>query len=61
MPCPDVNILVSAHRTDFPNHVFYADWLRSPQVRQGLIGLSPLVAASFVRIVTELLQAPARP
>jgi len=53
MKMPDVNVLVYAHREDEATHAFYRGWLED-LVSSGLpFGLSALVAAAFVRVVTH--------
>jgi len=49
----DTNILIYAHREDQSEHVFYREWLERTVTNGSLFGLSPLVAAGFVRIVTH--------
>jgi toxin-antitoxin system PIN domain toxin len=53
MLCPDVNVLIYAHRTDSPEHVAYARWLT--QVATGVepFAMSELCMVGFVRIVTN--------
>ena len=49
----DVNVLLYAHRQDFPEHPAYRGWLedliQSPQA----YGLTDLVLSSFLRIATH--------
>jgi len=53
MIMPDVNVLIYAHRTDEPAHLFYREWLERV-ANSGLpFGLSALTAVAFVRIVTH--------
>ncbi len=49
----DVNILIYAHRKDQLNHEFYRDKLESLLNKGDPFGMTPLVAAGFVRIVTQ--------
>ena len=49
----DVNILIYAHRKDQIHHEFYRNHLESALNGTDAFGLSALVAASFVRIVTH--------
>ena len=49
---PDVNILVAASREDHPHHAAAATWLKAAVEAQAL-ALLPMVATSFVRIVTN--------
>lgn len=49
----DVNVLIYAHREDQAHHAFFRGRLEN-LVSQGVpCGLTPLVAAGFVRIVTH--------
>ena len=49
----DVNVLVYAHRNDAPNHARYRDWLESVANSDAAYGLSDLVLAGFLRVVTH--------
>lgn len=49
----DVNILIYAHRDQYPHHQFYKEWLESLCLGSEPFALSPLVAVAFVRIVTN--------
>jgi hypothetical protein len=49
----DVNILIYAHRQDQDYHEFYRDRLESMINGSDAFGLSTLVAAAFLRIVTH--------
>lgn len=53
MILPDVNVLLYAHRREYPDHAQYADWLRSVVAADEPFALSELVASAFVRIVTN--------
>lgn len=53
MRCPDVNILVYAHRRDEEHHAFYREWLERLVANGGPFVLTSLVAVAFVRIVTH--------
>ncbi len=53
MKMPDVNVLVYAHRTEVPGHGGYRRWLTSLAEGRQPFALSSLVAAGFVRIVTN--------
>lgn len=53
MILPDVNILVYAHRADEACHELYRAWLETLVSAQSPFALSLLVAAAFVRIVTN--------
>jgi uncharacterized protein len=59
---PDVNILVAASRKDHPNHNIAASWLTAAATAREL-ALLPMVATSFVRIVTNkrIFQTPTPP
>ncbi len=50
---PDVNVLIYAHRSDSPEHVAYANWLR--RVVEGVepFAMSEVVMSGFLRIVTN--------
>jgi toxin-antitoxin system PIN domain toxin len=49
----DVNILIYAHREDQKHHTFYRDKLEELLNSHIPFGMTPLVAAGFVRIVTQ--------
>ncbi len=49
---PDVNILVAASRTDHPHHAVAEKWLRVT-IETGTLVLLPMVAVSFIRLVTN--------
>ncbi len=49
---PDVNVLVAASRVDHPHHAPAANWVKQA-VFQEEFALLPMVATSFVRIVTN--------
>lgn len=49
----DVNVLIYAHRSDQPEHAFFRDYLNDQINTLNSFALSPLVAAAFVRIVTN--------
>lgn len=53
MILPDVNVLLYAHRREFPEHDAYARWLRDTVTAPEPFGLSELVCAAFIRIVTN--------
>ena len=53
MLLPDVDVLISAHRAESPEHERYADWLRQLAGGPEPFGLSELGASGFVRIVTN--------
>lgn len=49
----DINILIYAHREDQANHDFYRRRLETQCTQGTAIGLTPLVAGGFIRIVTQ--------
>lgn len=49
----DVNVLIYAHREDQLHHPFYREYVEEVIESGELFALSPLVAAGFVRIVTN--------
>ena len=53
MILPDVNVLVYAHRADAPNHAAYYRWLEQVINSEQAYGLSDIVLAGFLRIVTH--------
>lgn len=53
MRMPDVNVLVYAHRRDEAVHEAYRDWLEQLVNAPEPFGLSTLVVAGFLRIVTN--------
>lgn len=53
---PDVNVLVAASRSDHPHHAPARRWLQdalAAAARGSMISLQPMVAASFLRLVTH--------
>jgi toxin-antitoxin system PIN domain toxin len=53
---PDVNVLVAAYRPEHPHHRGAHEWLTTALeecARGGTVELLPMVAAGFVRIVTN--------
>ena len=53
---PDVNVLVAASRVDHPQHAIAQVWLRdaiAAAARGAPLLLLPMVAAGFLRIVTQ--------
>jgi hypothetical protein len=50
---PDVNVLVYAHREEYPAHARYAEWLIALATGPEPFGLSESVLHGFVRIVTN--------
>ena len=53
MILPDVNVLLYAHRREYPEHAAYAEWLRRAVLSPEPFALSELVCSAFVRIVTN--------
>ena len=53
MILPDVNVLVYAYREDAPKHDRYRRWLEGVVDGPEAFGLSALVLAGFLRIVTH--------
>src|ERR1700675_4442894 len=50
---PDVNVLVYAYREDAPRHERYRHWLEGVLTGRESYGVSDLVLAGFVRVVTH--------
>lgn len=50
---PDVNVLLYAHRREYPEHEAYARWLRGVVASDEPFALSELVGSAFIRIVTN--------
>lgn len=62
MILPDVNVLLYAHRREFPEHEAYAEWLRRAVTGDEPFAISESVCAAFIRIVTNPRAfAPATP
>ncbi|MCL4813707.1 MAG: type II toxin-antitoxin system VapC family toxin [Vicinamibacteraceae bacterium] len=53
MQLPDVNVLIYAHREDAPEHERYATWLEALTNSDEPFGLSDVILAGFLRIVTN--------
>lgn len=53
MILPDVNVLVYAYREDAPRHQRYQQWLAGVLDGHEAYGLSDLVLAGFLRVVTH--------
>lgn len=53
MILPDVNVLVYAYREDSPRHERYHHWLEGVLNGREAYGVSDLVLAGFVRVVTH--------
>lgn len=49
----DVNVLIYAHREDQVDHAYYRQKVEAVVRQESAFGMSPLVAAGFVRIVTH--------
>jgi uncharacterized protein len=49
----DVNLLVYAHRPESADHDAYRAWLEASRTGDEPLGLSPLVASGFLRVVTH--------
>jgi toxin-antitoxin system PIN domain toxin len=53
MILPDVNVLISAFRTDSTHHALCRSWLQSTVNGDAAFGISPLTLAAVVRITTN--------
>jgi uncharacterized protein len=53
MVCPDVGVLVYAHRAELPDHLRFKTWIDEIVSRPQPYALSDLVLSAFVRIVTS--------
>ena len=53
MILPDVNVLVYAHRADAPKHTAYRRWLEDVINSDQAYGMTDIVLAGFLRIVTH--------
>jgi uncharacterized protein len=53
MILPDVNVLIYTFRQDMPQHSVCRAWLSRIVEDDGPFGLSPMVLAAFVRVVTN--------
>ncbi len=53
MLCPDVNVLLYAHRQDSVDHLDYADWLVAAMTGREPVGVSELVLSAVVRLATH--------
>jgi toxin-antitoxin system PIN domain toxin len=62
MKMPDVNVLVYAHRTDYPEHERYSLFLEHLMNGPEPVALSELVLSGFVRVTTHArsLKPPTR-
>jgi toxin-antitoxin system PIN domain toxin len=53
MRCVDVNVLVYAHRPEAPHHPDHRAWLEEARFGIEPLGLPPIVASGFLRVVTH--------
>jgi len=53
MQTPDVNVLVSAFRTDAPHHRRCRDWLEDALAAEQMLALSELVLSGVLRVLTH--------
>ena len=53
MQTPDVNVLVSAFRSDSPHHRLCRNWLESALAGEELLAVSELVLSGVVRVLTH--------
>jgi uncharacterized protein len=53
MQSPDVNVLVSAFRTDAPQHNLCRDWLEQALSSDELLAISELVLSGVLRVLTH--------
>jgi toxin-antitoxin system PIN domain toxin len=53
MRCVDVNVLVYAHRLEADRHAEFRAWLDAARFGDEPLGVSDLVLAGFVRVVTH--------
>jgi hypothetical protein len=53
MQTPDVNVLVSAFRTDAPHHSLCRKWLEEALAAEEMLGVSELVLSGVLRILTH--------
>ena len=53
MILPDVNVLLYAHREEFPRHTAYRSWLEDAIGGVEPFGLASVVLSGFVRLVTN--------
>lgn len=49
----DVNVLVSAHRPESPDHAGFRAWLDEARTADEPLGLGDLVLSGFLRVVTH--------
>jgi toxin-antitoxin system PIN domain toxin len=53
MLSPDVNVLVSAFRTDAPQHLLCRNWLENALSSNQLVAISELVLSGVLRVLTH--------
>lgn len=53
MQTPDVNVLVSAFRTDAPHHRRCRDWFEDALAAEEMLALSDLVLSGVLRVLTH--------
>lgn len=53
MQTPDVNVLVSAFRSDAPHHRLCRDWLEKALADDEMLALSELVLSGLLRVLTH--------
>ena len=53
MQSPDVNVLVSAFRTDSEHHALCREWLTEASAAREQLGLSELVLSGVLRVLTH--------
>ena len=53
MQSPDVNVLVSAFRTDAPHHVVCRNWLEQALAAEERLAVSELVLSGVLRVLTH--------
>ncbi len=53
MQCPDVNVLVSAFRTDAPHHALCRGWLDDALAGGDMLAISELVLSGVLRVLTH--------
>ena len=50
---PDVNVLVYAHREEYPNHLAYLQWMENLINGTNAYGTADVILSGFLRIVTH--------
>lgn len=53
MLIPDVNVFVTAHRSESDEHILLHDWLEARLTGPEVVGVSEVVLSAFLRIVTN--------